>query len=79
MNVRIKLIDIFRDYLPPGSDVTNFRLEVQKEALIRDIFSNLNIPDDLPRVILCNGKFAKKEHPLSDGDVVAIFSPIFGG
>ena len=79
MLVRIKLIDIFRDFLPPGTDVSNFKLELQNNAVVHDIFSTLDIPDDLPRVILCNGKFAKKEQRLSDGDVIAIFSPIFGG
>lgn len=79
MHVQIKLMDIFRDYLPPGSDVTDFRLEVQKGSGLQDIFSKLGIPDNLPRVILCNGRFVDKNRPLTDGDVVAVFSPIFGG
>lgn len=79
MHVRIKLIDIFRDYLPPGSDVSNFTLEVQKDAVIHDIFPILGIPDDLPRVILCNSQIVQEDQRLSDGDVIAIFSPIFGG
>ena len=79
MHVRLKLIDIFRDFLPPGSDASHFSLEVQKKATIHAIFSLLGIPDDLPRVILCNGQIVHKEQQLTDGDVVAIFSPIFGG
>jgi sulfur carrier protein ThiS len=79
MYVRLKLIDIFRDFLPPGSDVSNFTIEVPKKAMIHDIFSILGIPDDLPRVILCNGLTAQEDQQLSDGDVIAIFSPIFGG
>jgi len=79
MHVQIKLIDIFRDYLPPGSDVSNFKLEVQKQAPVHAIFSILGIPDNLPRVIMCNGKIAKADRLLKDGDVIAIFSPMFGG
>lgn len=79
MHVRIKLIDIFRDFLPPGSDASNFTLEVPQKAMIYGIFSTLGIPDDLPRVILCNGQIVHKDQLLTDGDVVAIFSPIFGG
>lgn len=79
MHVRLKLIDIFRDFLPPGADVTNFTLEVQNKAMIHDIFSILGISGDLPRVILCNGQIAHKDQLLTNGDVLAIFSPIFGG
>ena len=79
MYVRIKLIDIFRDFLPIGSDASNFSLEVQKKATIYDIFSILGIPDNLPPVILCNGQIVHKDQLLTDGDVIAIFSPIFGG
>lgn len=79
MHVQIKLMDIFRDFLPPGSDASDFRLEVQKDSGLQDIFSILGIPDNLPRVILCNGRFADQNRPLTDGDVVAIFSPVFGG
>ena len=79
MHVRLKLIDIFRDFLPPRSDASNFALEVQKKATIHDIFSTLGIPDDLPRVILYNGQIVHKDQLLIDGDVIAIFSPIFGG
>ena len=79
MQVQIKLIDIFRDYLPPGSDVSNFTLDVQQKDMIQDIFSILGIPNDLPRVIFCNGKIAQEKQMLNDGDVVSIFSPMFGG
>ena len=79
MHVQIKLIDIFRDYLPPGSDVSSFTLDVQQKDMIQDIFPLLGIPDSLPRVISCNGKIAQGDRRLNEGDVIAIFSPLFGG
>jgi sulfur carrier protein ThiS len=79
MHIQVKLMDIFRDYLPPGSDASGFRLEVRETGRVRDVFSILNIPDDLPRVVLCNGQIIQKDRRLTDGDVIAIFSPIFGG
>ena len=79
MHVQIKLMDIFRDFLPPGFDVSNFTLEVQNKAMIHDIFSILGVPSDLPRVISCNGQIAQEDQLLNDGDVIAIFSPMFGG
>jgi hypothetical protein len=79
MQVQIKLIDIFRDYLPPGSDASKFMLEVGEKDILQDIFSALGIPDELPRVVFCNGFAAQPEQPLRNGDLIAIFSPPFGG
>ena len=79
MRVQIKLIDIFRDFLPPGVSFSDFRLEFQEGATIGDIFVRLAIPGDLQRFIFCNGRAADADQLLNDGDVVAIFSPIFGG
>ena len=79
MHVQIKLIDIFRDYLPPGSDPSNFVIDLQQKDMIQDVFRLLGIPDELPRVICCNGKTAQENQKLCKGDVVAIFSPMFGG
>ncbi len=79
MRIRIKLIDIFRDYLPPDAEGPNFTLDVAEDAVTADIFSILGIPDDLPRVVLYNHRIITKIQRLSDGDVVAIFSPVFGG
>ena len=79
MQVQLKLIDIFRDFLPPGSCFSDCRLEFPEKAAIGDIFLRLAIPDDLPRMVFCNGRPADEHQLLTDGDAVAIFSPIFGG
>ena len=79
MNVRVKLIDIFRDYLPPGVAGASFRLDVQPQDSVGQIFSRLGIPDSLPRVVTCNGGIVQADRILKDGDVIAIFSPMFGG
>ena len=63
----------------PGSDVSNFTLDVQQKDMIQDIFPLLGIPDNLPRMIYCNGKRAQGDQPLNPGDIIAIFSPMFGG
>ncbi len=79
MRVRIKLIDIFRDYLPPGADVSDFWLDVAEDAAVADIFDLLGIPADLPRVVSHNRRIVPGTQRLSEGDVIAIFSPVFGG
>ncbi|MFC1798295.1 hypothetical protein ACFLZL_00600 [Thermodesulfobacteriota bacterium] len=79
MQIQVKLMDIFRDYLPPGSDVSKFILDCQTNDRVENIFIILGIPDDLPCVILCHGQIIEKDRLLAGGDVIAIFSPIFGG
>jgi hypothetical protein len=79
MRIQIKLMDIFRDYVPPGSDASKFMLGCRRNDSIDDIFFKLRIPAELPRVIVHNGQIADKDRLLTDGDVVAVFSPIFGG
>ena len=79
MLVRVKLMDIFRDFLPSGSDASKFMLACQKNDRAEDIFFKLGIPAELPRVIVHNGRVASKDQKLQDGDIIAIFSPIFGG
>lgn len=39
----------------------------------------LNIPRQLPLVLLVNGKYAKKENVLKDGDLLYMLPPMTGG
>jgi molybdopterin converting factor small subunit len=54
-------------------------LEIENQAMIEDLFTLLEIPDDLPNVIVCNHRVARKEDILQNGAVVAIFPPLAGG
>jgi len=79
LKVRVKLFGIFCDFFPPGTKGPEFWLELEETAKAMDIFARLKIPDDLQKSVICNGRVAKEEQPLREGDVVAIFSPITGG
>ena len=61
------------------ADGNPMRLDMEEAAKPKDIFARLKIPDDLPKSIICNGRVAKEDRVLRDGDTVAIFSPITGG
>ena len=79
MKVRVKLFGIFCEFFPPGTKESPFWLELEEAAKPTDIFARLKIPDDLQKSIICNGRVAKEDQVLQDGDVVAVFSPITGG
>jgi len=79
LRIQVKLFDIFRDFFPPGADVSDFWLDFQNEAKLGDIFSKLGIPENLPKVIICNNRVWEENQVLKAGDVIAIFSPISGG
>jgi len=79
LKVHVKLFGIFGDFFPPGVKGPAFCLEVEKEAGIKEVISQLKIPQDFPRSIVLNGRVAKEDQPLKEGDVIAFFTPITGG
>ena len=79
MKVQVKLFGIFCDFFPPGTKGPGFWLEMEEEAGLKEVISKLKIPEDLPRSIILNGRAAKGDFPLKEGDVVAIFTPITVG
>ncbi len=79
MKVQVKLFGIFCDFFPPGTKGPGFWLEMDAEAGLKEVILKLKIPEELPKSIILNGRPAKGDPPLKEGDVVAIFTPITGG
>jgi molybdopterin converting factor small subunit len=46
---------------------------------VKGVCRNLNIPGDVPRLILVNGQVVGDETLLKDGDTLSLFSPVAGG
>lgn len=79
MEIEVKLFATLRDYLPQGSGKFSCKLQVDPSTRIQDILSQLNIPQEIPKIILVNGIHGKKEQALKEGDVLSIFPPVAGG
>ena len=79
MKVLVKLFGIFCDFFPPGTKGPELWLDVEEDAGLKDIISKLKIPQDLPMSIIWNGRVAKEDQPLQEGDIIAFFTPITGG
>ena len=54
-------------------------LELQEETSIGRVTEELGIPKKGVHLVLVNGRTRTLDHPLSDGDRVAIFPPVGGG
>jgi molybdopterin converting factor small subunit len=79
LRVQVKLFGIFCDFFPPGTKGPAFWLDVEEGAGLKGVISKLKIPEDLPKSIILNGRVAKGNQPLQEGDVIAFFTPITGG
>jgi len=79
MQIEVKLFATLRDYLPKGSGRFSCKMEVDDQTQVRDILTRLNIPEEMPKIILVNGVHGKKEQVLKEGDVLSIFPPVAGG
>jgi len=79
VEIEVKLFATLRDYLPKGSDRFSCKMEIDGNTRIQDILSKLEIPEEIPKIILVNGIHGKKDQVLKEGDVVSIFPPVAGG
>jgi len=77
MKISLKLYTVLKDYLPANMDRDT--LELPAEAKVADVITLLNIPQDLPKIILINGIQKSPEAALREGDELNIFPPISGG
>jgi sulfur-carrier protein len=85
MNVKLKLFATLSDYLPPaeGRKGNEVPLNVPEDATVAQIIEQFSLPKKLVHLVLINGHFvppaARERHPLTEGDVLAIWPPIAGG
>ncbi|HEV8676000.1 MAG TPA: MoaD/ThiS family protein [Methylomirabilota bacterium] len=79
MKIEVRLFANLAAYLPPGARRDAATVEVPDAATVADVARWLQIPDDLPRLVLVNGRDATADQPLVPGDVVTLYPPLAGG
>ena len=79
MKVELRLYASLTHYLPEKRDGHVCILEVEPGTPIRDLFSKLNVPPEIPKIIFLNGVHAKGDEILKEGDRVGVFPPVAGG
>jgi sulfur carrier protein len=54
-------------------------LELAEGATVGDCLESAGIPPSEVAIVLVNGRHAKNDQPLNDGESIALFPPIAGG
>lgn len=79
MKIQVALYATLSQYLPAGAENRKATIEVRDTATVRDVLTQLGIPQDLPNILLVNGRQAPEDTVLKDGEVVSVFPPLAGG
>jgi sulfur-carrier protein len=79
VEIEVHLFANLADYGPPDARGGATRIAVPEGATLRDLVRRLGIPDEVPRLLLLNGRDADSTVRLSPGDVVDVLPPLVGG
>ena len=74
MELEIKLFASLRKFNPELEQI-----EVDDGITVLELFEKAGIPASEVAIVLVNGRHAKLDQPLHDGETVAAFPPIAGG
>ncbi len=74
MTVKVKLFASLRDFGPEEQV-----MEIPGNSTLEDVVARLKLPEGIPLLKVVNGEIRKIDHPLREGDEIALFPPIAGG
>jgi sulfur carrier protein ThiS len=77
VNIGVKLYFHLQKYSPSGESA--FEMELPRGSTPANVLAGLGLPEEVPKVILVNGRPAGLHTPLSLGDSLVIFPPLEGG
>ena len=83
MLIKVKLVAMLREKLPPDSNGEDMEVEVGDGTTARGIIDQLQIPPELAHLVMINGYHLLPDEilsrPLQAGETLAIFPPVAGG
>ncbi len=79
MKIIVKLFATFREYLPMDAVNGAFAVDVEEKRTVQELLQTLNLPEEIPKVFLVNGRQTEDALELRAGDTVSIFPPLAGG
>jgi sulfur carrier protein ThiS len=81
MQVKVKLHDILKDRVKNATGETSgiIRKELPEEASVKTLLSLIGFDNELVGLVIVNGRQAKLDFRLKDGDSLELFSPMSGG
>lgn len=79
MRVTVRLYAGLTRYGPHGPAGEAFDCSLPEGGTVHDLLCALGVPDHAPVVALVQHQVVELDHPLADGDVLALFPPVAGG
>jgi len=79
MKVKVQLYAILAKYLPTNAHNKTAILEVAEGTSVQEVLNGLKIPENMPKILLVNGRNAELDRVLVEEDTVSVFPPIAGG
>ena len=79
MQVEVHLFANLADYRPPGARGGAARVDVPDGVTLGELLRQLRIPDEVPRLLLVNGRDVDATERLNPDDVVTVLPPLVGG
>jgi len=88
MRITFKQFAMLSDHLPQQVEGrtrqgNTIALDLPEGTTVQQVIDRFNLPPKLVHLVLVNGAFvapeARADHPLTEGDVLAIWPPIAGG
>ena len=79
MQVEVHLFANLADYGPPSARGGVARVDVPDGVTLGELLRRLRIPDEMPRLLLVNGRDVDASVQLYPDDVVTVLPPLVGG
>jgi molybdopterin synthase sulfur carrier subunit len=80
MQITIRLLASYRQYLPEDSDAqASYPFQIPAGACVNDVLAELPIPEEDYYTFFVNGRHARGDTILHDGDIVSVFPAVGGG
>ncbi len=79
MKITVKLFGTLSQNFPDYSPDRGLEVEMQEGSKVADLLALLKIPDAQGGTVVRDGLFLSKEEPLTEGSLIQIFQPLFGG
>lgn len=77
MKVHVHLFAYLVKYAPEGR--SDFSIELQPGACVRDLIGHLGIPPAEKKIILVNGRHSGEDTVLNEGDEIVFMTQVEGG
>lgn len=79
MQIYIKLLANYRNYLPEGTNGDQISIVVPEDIRPETVLEIFSIPPIPESVVLINGRTIVPGEPINEGDVICAFSAMAGG